>query len=79
VVQPRYPRDEFVEQWVVWARDGQPRQWAALLRAPERLDRLRAVTVPTLVVHGRLDAELRRSAAADMAAAMTRTALRADG
>lgn len=98
VVQPRFSRDEFVEGWVVWARDGhvgaypfdedwvrtmadlhydrgyhpdgQPRQWAALLRAPDRLERLRAVTVPTLVVHGRLDAELHWRAAADMAAAI---------
>lgn len=50
--------------------DGQPRQWAALLRAPKRLARLSTVSVPTLVVHGRLDADLHWRAAVDMAAAI---------
>jgi len=50
--------------------DGFTRQWSALLRAPERLERLRAVTVPTFVFHGREDPVLHWSAAVDTALAM---------
>jgi pimeloyl-ACP methyl ester carboxylesterase len=53
-----------------YAPDGQPRQWAALLRAPGRLDALRALTAPVLVAHGRLDADLHWSAAVAMATAI---------
>ncbi|TKJ99402.1 alpha/beta hydrolase [Plantibacter flavus] len=67
-------------EWEVWATgeaydrgyapEGFSRQWAALLRAPERLDRLREVTVPTLVLHGREDDVLHWSSAVDIAQAM---------
>lgn len=43
--------------------NGFQRHGAALLRAEDRLERLRAVTVPTTVVHGRLDPQLRPLAA----------------
>lgn len=51
--------------------EGAERQLAALRRAPERLERLRDVRVPTLIVHGREDPVVHWSAAADMAAAMS--------
>ncbi|MGM1017902.1 MAG: alpha/beta fold hydrolase [Actinomycetota bacterium] len=50
--------------------EGFSRQWAALLRAPERLEQLREVTVPTLVLHGREDPVLHWCSAVDMAEAM---------
>ncbi|GAA5036299.1 alpha/beta fold hydrolase [Microbacterium fluvii] len=53
-----------------YAPEGFSRQWAALRRAPERLERLREVTVPTLVLHGRDDDVLHWSAAVDMAEAI---------
>ena len=66
--------------WLVWASgeaydrgyapDGFVRQWAALYRAPERLELLRAVTVPTLVLHGRDDDVLHWSSAVDIAEAI---------
>lgn len=53
-----------------YAPEGFVRQWSALLRAPERLERLRAVEVPTLVFHGRADPVLHWCAAVDLAEAM---------
>src|SRR5690606_21216247 len=53
-----------------YAPEGAARQWSALLRAPERLERLRAVAVPTLVFHGREDDVLHWRAAVDMAEAI---------
>lgn len=50
--------------------EGFSRQWAALTRAPERLDDLRAVTVPTLVFHGRDDDVLHWASAVDIAEAI---------
>lgn len=50
--------------------EGFARQWAALLRAPERLESLRSVTVPTLVFHGRDDGVLHWASAVDMAEAI---------
>ena len=46
------------------------RQWAALFRAPERLESLTAVTVPTLVFHGREDDVLHWASAVDIAEAI---------
>ncbi|PZF86311.1 alpha/beta fold hydrolase [Jiangella anatolica] len=59
-----------------YAPEGFARQWAALRRAPERLDRLRGVTVPTLVLHGRDDDVLHWCAAVDMADAIAGSELR---
>ncbi|MCR2824770.1 alpha/beta fold hydrolase [Microbacterium sp. zg.Y909] len=53
-----------------YAPEGFARQWAALLRAPERGEALREVTVPTLVFHGREDPALHWNAAVDIAAAI---------
>lgn len=53
-----------------YAPEGFSRQWAALRRAPERLEDLRAVTVPTLVFHGRDDDVLSWLAAVDIAEAI---------
>lgn len=50
--------------------EGFSRQWAALLRAPERLEALKAVTVPTLVFHGREDDVLHWASAVDIAEAI---------
>jgi pimeloyl-ACP methyl ester carboxylesterase len=50
--------------------EGFSRQWAALRRAPERLEALRAVTVPTLVFHGRDDDVLHWASAVDIADAI---------
>lgn len=50
--------------------EGFSRQWAALRRAPERLESLRAVTVPTLVFHGRDDDVLHWASAVDIAEAI---------
>jgi pimeloyl-ACP methyl ester carboxylesterase len=50
--------------------EGFSRQWAALLRAPERLEQLREVTVPTFVFHGREDPVLHWCSAVDIAEAM---------
>ena len=50
--------------------EGFNRQWAALMRAPERLERLRGVTVPTLVFHGRDDDVLHWVSAVDIADAI---------
>ncbi|WP_193096215.1 alpha/beta fold hydrolase [Brevibacterium sp. FME17] len=58
-----------------YSPDGAPRQWAALRRAPERLDDLRDVVVPTTVVHGRDDHVLHWSAAIDIAEAMPQAEL----
>lgn len=73
----RYPEDV---EWAGWAAgeaydrgyfpDGYTRQWAALRRAPERLERLRDVRVPTLVVHGRSDDVLHWVASVDIAEAI---------
>lgn len=73
----RYPIDI---EWMRWAAgeafdrgdapEGFARQWAALLRAPERLEQLRSVVAPTLVFHGRDDDVCGAAAAVDMAAAM---------
>jgi len=73
----RYPVDP---QWMAdaageaydrgYAPEGFSRQWAALLRAPERLEQLRSVAVPTLVFHGRDDDVVRWLAAVDTAEAM---------
>ncbi|QLD13079.1 alpha/beta fold hydrolase [Microbacterium oleivorans] len=73
----RYPIDV---DWMRWAAgeafdrgdapEGFSRQWAALLRAPERLDLLRAVAAPALVFHGRDDDVCGPAAAIDMAAAL---------
>ncbi|MDQ0727779.1 alpha/beta fold hydrolase [Microbacterium sp. W4I20] len=46
------------------------RQWAALFRAPERLESLTAVTVPTVVFHGREDDVLHWASAVDIAEAI---------
>lgn len=53
-----------------YAPEGFTRQWSALMRAPERLERLRRVTVPALVFHGRADPVLHWSSAVDIAQAM---------
>lgn len=53
-----------------YAPDGVVRQWTALRRAPERLERLRTVTVPTLVVHGRDDLALNWAASVEIAQAI---------
>ncbi len=53
-----------------YAPDGYARQWSALLRAPERLEDLRSVTVPTLIFHGREDEVLHWCSAVDMAEAI---------
>lgn len=50
--------------------EGFSRQWAALRRAPERLEALRAVTVPALVFHGRDDDVLHWASAVDIAEAI---------
>ncbi|MEV7693429.1 alpha/beta fold hydrolase [Microbacterium sp. NPDC089189] len=73
----RYPVDV---EWMRWAAgeafdrgdapEGFARQWAALLRAPERLEQLRTVTAPALVFHGRDDDVCGAAAALDMAAAL---------
>jgi len=73
----RYNEDQDWSAWAAgeafdrgYAPEGMSRQWAALLRAPERLERLRAVTVPTLVAHGRDDDVLHWVSAVEMAQAM---------
>lgn len=58
-----------------YSPDGAPRQWSALKRAPERLEDLRTVDVPTAVIHGRDDHVLHRCAAWDIAEAMPRAEL----
>lgn len=50
--------------------EGFTRQWAALLRAEDRLPVLNTVTVPTLVFHGRHDPVLSWTAAVAIAEAM---------
>ncbi|KJL30166.1 alpha/beta fold hydrolase [Microbacterium oxydans] len=50
--------------------EGFSRQWSALKRAPERLDALKSVTVPTLVFHGRDDDVLHWASAVDIAEAI---------
>jgi pimeloyl-ACP methyl ester carboxylesterase len=50
--------------------EGAIRQWSAMLRAPERTELLAAVTVPTLVFHGREDGSLHWSAAVEIAQAI---------
>jgi pimeloyl-ACP methyl ester carboxylesterase len=73
----RYPLDV---EWMEWAAgeaydrgdapEGFARQWAALLRAPERLEHLRTVTAPTFIFHGRDDDTCGWLAAVDMAEAL---------
>lgn len=58
-----------------YSPDGAPRQWNALKRAPERLEKLKCVDVPTAVIHGRDDHVLHWCAAADIAEAMPRAEL----
>jgi pimeloyl-ACP methyl ester carboxylesterase len=53
-----------------YSPEGYARQWAALRRAPERLEALRSVTVPTLVFHGREDDVLHWASAVDIAEAI---------
>lgn len=50
--------------------EGFSRQWAALRRAPERLEALKSVTVPTVVFHGREDDVLHWASAVDIAEAI---------
>ncbi|GGH47044.1 alpha/beta hydrolase [Microbacterium album] len=50
--------------------DGLPRQWAALARATERLERLRGLDLPVLILHGREDRTCAWRAAVDMALAI---------
>jgi len=54
-----------------YAPEGFVRQWAALLRAPDRGEALRSLTIPALVFHGREDEVLHWSAAVDTAEAIT--------
>lgn len=49
---------------------GFTRQWQAMLRAPERIELLRGVTVPAFVVHGRDDATLHWAGAVAIAEAI---------
>jgi pimeloyl-ACP methyl ester carboxylesterase len=73
----RYPIDV---EWMRWAAgeafdrgdapEGFARQWAALLRAPERLEQLRTVNAPAFVFHGRDDDTCGWLAAVDMAEAL---------
>lgn len=58
-----------------FAPEGYARQWSALLRAPERLEALRAVTVPAFIFHGRDDELLHWRAAVDMAEALAHAEL----
>lgn len=58
-----------------YAPEGYARQWAALLRAPERLEQLRSVTVPALVFHGREDDVIHWRAAVDTAEALVASEL----
>ena len=53
-----------------YAPEGMHRQWAALMRAPDRLERLRQVAIPTALIHGRNDPVLHWQASADTAAAV---------
>lgn len=53
-----------------YSPEGFSRQWAALLRAPERLEALKSVTAPTLVFHGRDDDVLHWASAVDIAEAI---------
>lgn len=73
----RFPVDEewhrrrAVEAWDRgYAPEGFLRQWSALYRAPERLERLRGLEVPVFVMHGRDDAVLHWSAGVAIAEAM---------
>lgn len=82
----RYPIDvEWMEQAAGEAFDrgyfpeGFSRQWAALLRAPERLADLPRVTAPTLLFHGREDDVVHWNAAVDMAAALPEAELQVFG
>ncbi|MFC5828294.1 alpha/beta fold hydrolase [Nonomuraea insulae] len=59
-----------------YAPDGLPRQWAALLRAPDRLERLRGLALPTVIMHGREDTSLHWRAAVEMATAIEGAELR---
>jgi pimeloyl-ACP methyl ester carboxylesterase len=69
--QEQWHRDKAAEAYDRgYAPDGFMRQWSALLRAPERLERLRAVTVPAFVFHGREDPVLHWCSAVDIAEAM---------
>jgi len=53
-----------------YSPEGVVRQVSALIRAPERLELLRATTVPALVFHGRDDGTLHWCAAVDIAEAI---------
>lgn len=55
--------------------EGFSRQWAALRRAPERLESLKAVSVPTVVFHGREDDVLHWASAVDIAEAIPESEL----
>ena len=50
--------------------DGMARQWSALLRAPERLELLRSLRTPVVIMHGTRDRVLSPDAARDMADAI---------
>jgi len=54
-----------------YSPDGLVRQWSMLVRAPERLEALREVRVPTLLFHGRHDPVLHWHAALDIAEAIS--------
>ncbi|WP_432838559.1 alpha/beta fold hydrolase [Dactylosporangium sp. CA-092794] len=73
----RYDRQEAWHRWAAgeaydrgYAPEGFARQWSALRRAPERLERLRGVNVPTLVFHGRDDDVLHWCSSVDIAEAV---------
>lgn len=58
-----------------YSPEGYSRQWAALRRAPERLEDLRSLSVPTLVFHGRDDEVLHWLSAVDIAEAVAESEL----
>lgn len=68
----RYVTEAYARRY---SPDGAPRQWHALKRAPDRLEALQAVDVPTAVIHGRDDHLLHWCAAVDLAEAMPRSEL----
>ncbi|AYF98007.1 alpha/beta fold hydrolase [Protaetiibacter intestinalis] len=72
-----FPWDAAWHRWAAGAAydrsyrpDGLARQWSALLRAPERLEALRGLRMPVVVMHGTADRVLSADAARDMAAAI---------
>lgn len=77
-----FPRDEALDAErarTMWARGADPagagRQLRAIFAADSRVERLAAVQVPTLVLHGTLDPLIRPAAALDTAAAIRRARL----